>query len=107
MTTEQRMTVEDRRPAVARRGADDVTSPKDPTGREGAGGAAPVVGCVVRDAPEAGARRLGRVTREAFGPGAWVLGCVVRQAPDRARRVLGRVTTEASGPRVPRIRARG
>ena len=46
---------------------------------------APVVGRVIREAPEPGAHALGRVIREAPEPGAYALGRVIREAPESDR----------------------
>ena len=106
MATKQRTVDGPRRP-MARGSTDDVTPIAEVAGHEVAEHPASVVGCVVRDAPQRGARSVGRVTREAVGPGVRSFGCVVREAPERGARVLGRVTKEATGLRAPWIQARG
>lgn len=93
MTTIDGLTVDPR--SSVRHDDPEVAAPvADPNGCSSAP-ANPIVGRVIRVAPEPDASVLGRVTREGAGQGLRAFGCVVREAPDPGVSVLGRVVREA------------
>ena len=93
MATMQHDTIESRGSPAEERAERVARVPLDPPDERVH--TAPIVGRVVREAPEAGARVRGRVMHEVGRPGARVIGRVVRETSEPGTEAFGCVVREA------------